>query len=399
MVKKVNIQKMFPKVRFPSFIDNWQSNNLGILSDVRDGTHDSPKYVDRGFPLLTSKNLLKDWNIDMSNISYISEEDYCSINKRSKVDKWDILFWMIGTIGNPVRVLNIWFAIKNVALIKEKEQLRNSFLIHYLNSPSIAEQFYRQNAWWTQKFIALGEIRELIIKFPWLFEQQKIADFLWLIDKKIQYLSEKTEKLKKYRKWVMQQIFNQRICFRNVNKHNFPKWRKNTLEELETDWVIELWRGNVISKNDILKTPGTYPIYSSSISNKGLFWKFWKYMFNEELVTWSIDGWWHFFYRPKGKFSITNVSWYIRIKKSNILTYRFLWIELEMLHSRMLFNYQDKAHPSVIKKLYTLQIPYIWEQKRITDFILSIDIKLEYINQQIEKTKLWKKSLLQKMFI
>ena len=60
MVKKVNIQKMFPKVRFPSFIDNWQSNNLGILSDVRDGTHDSPKYVDRGFPLLTSKNLLKD---------------------------------------------------------------------------------------------------------------------------------------------------------------------------------------------------------------------------------------------------------------------------------------------------------------------------------------------------
>ena len=76
-----------------------------------------------------------------------------------------------------------------------------------------------------------------------------------------------------------------------------------------------------------------------------------------------------------------------------------MWIELEMLHSRMLFNYQDKAHPSVIKKLYTLQIPYISEQKRITEFILSIDIKLEYINQQIEKTKLWKKSLLQKMFI
>lgn len=96
----------------------WEIEDLGIVCDVRDVTHDSPKYINDGFPLITSKNLV-DGYIDFTNVNMISKEDLDSINRRSKVDLGDILMPMIGTIGNPIIVKeDKIFAIKNVALIK-----------------------------------------------------------------------------------------------------------------------------------------------------------------------------------------------------------------------------------------------------------------------------------------
>ena len=70
--------------------------------DIRDGTHDSPKYIEEGYPLVTSKNVV-DGRVDLSNTKLISKEDLDNINKRSKVDLGDILMPMIGTIGRPQR--------------------------------------------------------------------------------------------------------------------------------------------------------------------------------------------------------------------------------------------------------------------------------------------------------
>ncbi|PZP86566.1 MAG: hypothetical protein DI578_03305, partial [Ectopseudomonas oleovorans] len=96
----------------------WPVDKFGNVFDVRDGTHDSPSYVSSGFPLITSKNI-KNGEIDMLDVNYISKEDYELINRRSKVDVGDILMPMIGTIGNPAIVRDEpLFAIKNVALIK-----------------------------------------------------------------------------------------------------------------------------------------------------------------------------------------------------------------------------------------------------------------------------------------
>jgi type I restriction enzyme S subunit len=186
---------------------DWEDKKLGKISDVRDGTHDSPKYYEEGYPLITSKNLLSNGNIDFKNINLIMEEDYININKRSNVNIGDILFGMIGTIGNPVIVRSEDFAIKNVALIKEKEKLLNKFLIHYLKSSLIEKQFYEQNTGGTQKFIALGVIRNLIIKLPTLEEQNKIANFLSSIDNKIEQTGKQLEQTKEFKKALLQQMF------------------------------------------------------------------------------------------------------------------------------------------------------------------------------------------------
>ena len=96
----------------------WEMKSLGKICDVRDGTHDSPKYVKEGHPLLTSKNF-KDGAIEYEGANLIADVDFHQINKRSKVDVGDLIMPMIGTIGNPVLVeQEPDFAIKNVALIK-----------------------------------------------------------------------------------------------------------------------------------------------------------------------------------------------------------------------------------------------------------------------------------------
>ncbi len=105
---------------------------LEDICDVRDGTHDSPKYVNEGYPLITSKNVTNG-TIDFNNVNNISSEDYEKINRRSFVDDGDILMPMIGTIGKPIIVVkNRDFAIKNVALIKfnKSNVLNRSLALH-----------------------------------------------------------------------------------------------------------------------------------------------------------------------------------------------------------------------------------------------------------------------------
>jgi type I restriction enzyme S subunit len=186
---------------------DWEEKRLGEVSDVRDGTHDSPKYQEKGYPLITSKNLLKSGQMDFDNVNFISENDYLEINKRSGVEVGNILFGMIGTIGNPVIVKERDFAIKNVALIKEKTELKNVYLIHYLNSHLINKQFHEQNTGGTQKFIALGVIRNLVILNPTLREQQKIAIYLSGIDAKIEAVTHQITQTQTFKKGLLQQLF------------------------------------------------------------------------------------------------------------------------------------------------------------------------------------------------
>jgi len=70
---------------------------------------------------------------------------------------------------------------------------------------------------------------------------------------------------------------------------------------------IELGRGDVISKKEMRQTPGTYPVYSSSVTGNGKIGEYGKFMFDEEMITWSVDGGGNFFYRPPHKFSVTNI--------------------------------------------------------------------------------------------
>lgn len=154
----------------------WVWCRLNSVCDVRDGTHDTPKYGESGIPLVTSKNL-DNGKINFSTAKLISKSDYLSISMRSAVDVGDILFAMIGSIGNPVIVDSGLpkFAIKNMALFKfyGPNTIYNLYLFIFLrHSESIMREVASGGV---QSFVSLGFLRNYLIPVPPLAEQRRIV--------------------------------------------------------------------------------------------------------------------------------------------------------------------------------------------------------------------------------
>ena len=173
----------------------WEVKKLGEVCDVRDGTHDSPKYLEHSeYVLVTSKNITSDGDIDFTTANYISKEDYDAINKRSYVDFGDIIMAMIGTIGKPIIVKETSrkFCIKNVALIKfeESTSVTNTYIQALLSNDSYASYIQGNNKGGTQKFIALGTIRKLLTPIPPLTLQQAFASKIESIEKQKELIAQ-----------------------------------------------------------------------------------------------------------------------------------------------------------------------------------------------------------------
>ena len=188
---------------------------LGAVYDVRDGTHDSPKYHDKGFPLITSKNLKRD-GLDFDNVRFISEVDYKKINTRSAVHRGDVLFAMIGTIGNPTVVeIDPQFSIKNVALFKVANGQSGHFLRYYLSSQMVIEKMRKDAKGTTQKFVGLGYLREFPIALPPAAAQSDIVaeldGLLGHTDRLEEIYTQKIAALDELKKSLLHQAFSGRL--------------------------------------------------------------------------------------------------------------------------------------------------------------------------------------------
>lgn len=141
------------------------------------------------------------------------------------------------------------------------------------------------------------------------------------------------------------------------------------LGAIEDAGLIKLGRGNVISKKDIAVEPGDYPIYSSSASGVGEFGRYGKYMFDDERLSWSVDGGGRFFYRHAHKYSVTNVSGWLKVLDSSRIDIKYLFYALDSAWSTKKFDYTKKAHPSVIRNEYKIPIPPLKVQKEIVNIL------------------------------
>ena len=158
-----------------------------FCSSVRDGTHDSPKPVDHGCSLVTSRHITGG-QLDLANAYLISQADFDAINKRSKVDRWDVLLSMIGTVGEPCLIKEQPnFAIKNIGLFKSKGEAEGKWLYYYLRSPNAQQLIREQSRGTTQQYIPLGALREFPVLVPDDHaEMCAIAHILGTLDDKIE---------------------------------------------------------------------------------------------------------------------------------------------------------------------------------------------------------------------
>ena len=200
------------------------------FNEVRDGTHNSPKVVEEGFRLITSKNL-KPVGIDFSNTKIISEEDYYEIKKRSEVKTGDVLFSMIGTIGNVAIVgLNTEFAIKNVGLFRTQPKLLDpEFSMYWLKSQTFQKYLEQLKRGGNQKFVSLGVLRCSPVPLPPLAEQKEIATRLDKLLTQVDTLKTRLDAIP-----TLLKRFRQSVLAAAVSGKLTEDWRKTT--EL-IDWT------------------------------------------------------------------------------------------------------------------------------------------------------------------
>lgn len=240
---KIKKQKALPDIKedeIPFDIpESWEWVRLSEIIDVRDGTHDTPKYVANGVPLVTSKNL-KRGELDFDNVKLISIEDSEKINMRSGVDDGDILFAMIGSIGNPVLVNKTRdFSIKNMALFKPiKNTIFNmEYLLNYLQLEQ--ENMKRKAAGGVQSFVSLTFLRKYLVPLPPLEEQrrivEKIEELMPYVDKYDVAYSEVEELNKKFPEDMQKSILQYAIQGKLVEQREEDGTAKELIQRIEAE--------------------------------------------------------------------------------------------------------------------------------------------------------------------
>lgn len=287
----------------------------------------------------------------------------------------------------------------HVFAVRPSQETLDSFFLAALAASNYGKSYFLSCAKRSTNLASINstQIKEFPVLVPPLPEQKKIAKILSTWDRAISTTEQLLANSQQQKKALMQQLLTGKKRLLDAHGVQFGgEWKEYRLEELEGIGWIVLSRGKVISKEDIEKNPGTYPIYSSSIKNGGLMGTYGDFMFDEEMISWSVDGGGNFFHRPKHRFSVTNVSGYMRLDTTH-LDYQFVASQLELLHSKLEFDYQFKAHPSVIRKLYRLTLPVLEEQHKIAAVLSVADQEIEVLQQKLDCLKREKKALMQQL--
>lgn len=222
---------------------------------VRDGTHDSPKKVEKGYKLITSKNI-KEYGLDLQNASNISKKDYDKVNERSLVEKNDILYSMIGTIGLIHRVnYEPNYAIKNIGLFKIKDEQKSKWLYYYLKTPKMKTYINSLLAGSTQQYITLNNLRELPIQIPEITsDTNKIIYILDLIETKITNNTHTNNNLYAIGKALYQEYFENEKSTRNYETKQLSDVTTNNRNKIDQNKEYKVLSavntGNLVLSDD-----------------------------------------------------------------------------------------------------------------------------------------------------
>ena len=161
----------------------WAKTTLSdICSKITDGTHHSPVNKTEGsFMYVTAKNIRR-WGLDLTDITYVSEDVHNEIYSRCPVEQGDVLYIKDG-VTTGIAAINTcsepFSMLSSVALLKPiKEAIDSRFLKHWLNSPETLKSMTGNMTGSAIKRLVLKTIRKAEIELPPLNEQHRIADKL-----------------------------------------------------------------------------------------------------------------------------------------------------------------------------------------------------------------------------
>jgi len=373
-----------------------------IFPKVTDGTHDTPKPSSEGYPLITSKNL-KNGSINFDKCYLIKESDYNEVNKRSKVEHCDVLFGMIGTIGNPVFIKKEYknFAIKNIGLFKTGgDSSLGKWLYYYLSSAIIKRYIDRKLEGTSQKFIPLGFLRQLLILLPPRKERNKIVSILSAVEEAIQNADGIIAKTEELKKGLMQEVLTRGI--------GHTRFKKTEIGEIPEEWtrkklseVGKFINGYAFKPSDWKKS-GIPIVRIQNLNDRQAKFNYFdgnienKYILHDGdlLLSWSASLGVYLWKRGK---AALNQHIFKVLPEENV-DKLFLFY---MLH-KTIKTLKRHVHGSTMRHFKkreldatAIALPPFPEQQKIADILFMVDEKINSEKNTKEKLKELKKGLMQ----
>lgn len=237
------------------------------------------------------------------------------------------------------------------------------------------------------------------VNIPLLKEQEKIAKFLTTVDKKITNLENTITSLENQKEGLLQQIFSQKLRFKDKNGNNYPNWEKKKLEDISNITMGQSPDSDFVNTEKI-GTP--FLQGNAEFTNKYPIEKYWctkpQKIANPTDILLSVRA-------PVGAINIANKKFCIGRGLSAIsfnCNKLFGKYNLEFNLFQLIKKSQGSTFSSINKKDISeviLFIPCLEEQTKIADFLSAFDRKLENQKAQLEHWKQIKKGLLQQMFV
>jgi len=397
-----------PKLRFKEFTDEWQEKKLGEITSIFDGTHQTPDYVKTGIPFYSVEHITSG---NFKDTKFVSEEVYEQECRRVKIERDDILMTRIGDIGtskyiswNPVASYYV-----SLALIKKTSPLNMKFLDQYIKTNTFQHRLWQRTIHVAfPKKINLGEIGDCEISIPDADEQEKIADFLTVVDEKINKLEEKKKRFEKYKKGLMQAIFSQKIRFKRQDGSDFPDWEEKKLGEIVrmstapyVDFDRNIQQGYYLIDMGSVLASGKLSANKRTISSNNILKRGELVMPNRDIGHGDIIGKVAEIDQDN-KYVLGNNMFCLCAKENVFSRYLFYAINSQDINREMRKKSNGTSQLQLIRKDVDSQkipLPNIEEQEKIAKFLTSLDNKVDLINKELEQAKLFKKSLLQQMFV
>ncbi|KSU16428.1 Type I restriction-modification system specificity subunit S [Lactococcus lactis subsp. lactis] len=192
-----------PELRFPGFTDDWEQRKLNEVSDIYDGTHQTPKYQDDGVMFLSVENIKT-----LTSNKFISREAF-EDEFKIRPQRGDVLMTRIGDIGtaNVVETDEDLAYYVSLALFKS-EELNPYFLQASIYAPFVQDQIWKRTLHIAfPKKINKNAIGQVPINVPTLAEQTKIGSFFKQLDDTITLHQRKLDLLKEQKKGYLQKMF------------------------------------------------------------------------------------------------------------------------------------------------------------------------------------------------
>ncbi|GAB7257768.1 restriction endonuclease subunit S [Polaribacter sp. OB-PA-B3] len=411
-------EQLKPELRFPEFDGDWTTKSLGnpeVATFFKGKGISKNDIVEDGeTPCIRYGELYTEYN---EVIDEVKSSTDVPVDELVLSEEFDVIIPASGEtvidIATASCVLKSDIALGGDLNIIRPNTLNGVFLAYYLNNAK-KRNIARLAQGISVIHLYKNHLKSLSLNIPEPEEQQKIANFLKAIDKRIKLLKAKKEALEEYKTSIMQKLFAQEIRFKQDDGTDFPEWEEKrigdlfnntggtSLEEFQSEYESHKFIsiGNY-SKNGKYIDNGQRVVLNDKTKTKLLDKNNLVMVLNDKTKTGDIIG---------STILIDSDNEYIYNQRSerliclDAITPYFSWYLINSRKiRRKIFSVSQGGTQIYVNfpevKKIRVRIPIVEEQIRMSNFLVKLDEKVNALENKLEESSNLKYSLLQKMFV